>query len=96
MTPLLPEDTLGRKEYLAPTVTLLGGTPCKRIWVLAVPVPAAPVVAPLAVLIALTPLPQPERLTATSNARIKRYVIFREPLQVIGCEARGIANIRDK
>jgi hypothetical protein len=29
--------------------------------------------------VALPPL-QPERLAATSNPRIKRYVIFREPL----------------
>ncbi len=44
-----------------------------------------------AVPVALPPL-QPDRLAATSNPRNKRYVIFREPLLVIGCEGRGIAN----
>jgi hypothetical protein len=43
-------------------------------------VPAAAAVVPLAVPVALPPPLQPERLAATSNPRIKRYVIFREPL----------------
>ena len=86
MTTLLPEDTLGVKEYGPPTVTLLGGTPCRRIWVLAVPVPAGvtvPVTLPgeltLELPVELPPPLQPARLAARSNPRMKRFVIFREP-----------------
>jgi hypothetical protein len=29
VTPVAPEDTVGRNEYMVPAVTLVGGEPCK-------------------------------------------------------------------
>ena len=78
-TPLLAV-TLGRKEYLPPTITPSGGTPCKKIWELTVPALAAAGVASLAAMVESLLPEQPERLAAMSNPRINRCAIFRKPL----------------
>src|SRR5450631_4077730 len=67
-----------------------------RIWVLAVPISAATMVAPLPELVLLPPpSTQPDRITAMSSPRIICRDILCKPLQVIGCDRRGSANIRD-
>ena len=75
-TALPPEDTLGLKEYLAPTVALPGGAPLRTIAVPIVPVPTALAVeVPTGVEVLpllLLPPEQPQTLAATSNPRMKR------------------------
>ncbi len=56
---------------------------------------APAVLTPVAESVPELPSKQPDKVAATSSPRIIWRDILCKPLQVIGCDGRGIANFRD-